>query len=283
MGEEVLVERRGAVQVIIINRPEARNALNGAVAAGIRDAADELDADGELRAGVLTGAGGTFSSGMDLKAFLQGESPAFPGRGLCGITQTPPRKPLIGAAEGWALAGGFELLLACDLVVAGASARFGVPEVKRSLVAGAGGALLLAQRVPRALALELLLTGDPIDARRAAEIGWSTGSSRMARRWRPRWNWPRRSRLVNRVVEDGQALAAALELAEKIAANGPLALMATKEIAHRGGDWTADERWDRPDAAVAAARLMQPVFTSQDAQEGARAFAEKRAPVWKGK
>ena len=248
MSEEVLVERRGAVQVIIINRPEARNALNGAVAAGIRDAADELDADDELRAGVLTGAGGTFSSGMDLKAFLQGERPAFPGRGLCGITQTPPRKPLVGAAEGWALAGGFELLLACDLVVAGASARFGVPEVKRSLVAGAGGALLLAQRVPRALAR------DPVNAQRAAEIG-----------------------LVNRVVEDGQALAAALELAEKIAANGPLALMATKEIAHRGADWSADQRWDE------AARVMQPVFASQDAQEGARAFAEKRAPVWKGK
>jgi enoyl-CoA hydratase len=253
MSDEVLVERRGAVQVIIINRPEARNALNGAVAAGVRDAADELDANAELRVGVLTGAGGTFSSGMDLKAFLRGETPSFPGRGLCGITQTPPRKPLIGAAEGWALAGGFELLLACDLVVAGASARFGVPEVKRSLVAGAGGALLLAQRIPRALALELLLTGDPVGAARAAEIG-----------------------LVNRVTDDGKALEAALELAEKIAANGPLGVMATKEIAHRGGDWPAAQRWDE------AARLMQPVFTSQDAREGARAFAEKRPPVWTG-
>jgi enoyl-CoA hydratase len=202
---------------------------------------------------VLTGAGGTFSSGMDLKAFLQGETPSFPGRGLCGITQTPPRKPLIGAAEGWALAGGFELLLACDLVVAGASARFGVPEVKRALVAGAGGALLLAQRIPRALALEMLLTGDPVGAPRAAEMG-----------------------LVNRVVEDGQALAAAVELAEKIAANGPLALIATKQIANGGGDWSAAERWGE------MTRLMQPVFTSQDAREGARAFAEKRAPVWKG-
>jgi enoyl-CoA hydratase len=191
---------------------------------------------------------------MDLKAFLRGESPSIPGRGLCGITQTPPRKPLVGAAEGWALAGGFELLLACDLVVAGASARFGVPEVKRSLVAGAGGALLLPQRVPRALALELLLTGDPIDTGRAAEIG-----------------------LVNRVVEDGRALAAAIELAGRIAANGPLAVAATKQIARGGSDWTATERWDQ------AARLMQPVFTSQDAQEGARAFAEKRAPVWQGK
>jgi enoyl-CoA hydratase len=252
MSEEVLVERRGAVQVIIINRPEARNALNRAVAAGIRDAADELDADAGLQAGVLTGAGGIFSSGMDLKAFMTGESPTFAGRGLCGITQTPPRKPLVGAAEGWALAGGFELLLACDLVIAGASARFGVPEVKRSLVAGAGGALLLPHRIPRALALEMLLTGDPVDASRAAEMG-----------------------LVNRVVEEGGALAAAIEVAERIAANGPLALAATKEIARRGGDWTTD-RWER------AAALMGPVFKSRDAQEGARAFAEKRAPVWKG-
>jgi enoyl-CoA hydratase len=254
MGNEVLVERRGAVQVIVINRPEARNALNRAVAVGIRDAVDELDGLDELRAGVLTGAGGTFSSGMDLKAFLSGEVPSFPGRGLCGITQTPPRKPLVGAAEGWALAGGFELLLACDLVVAGASARFGVPEVKRSLVAGAGGALLLAQRVPRALALELLLTGDPIDAPRAAEIG-----------------------LVNRVAADGEALEAAIELAERIAANGPLAVTATKQIALRSGDWAAAERWDQ------AAALTAPVFASADAREGARAFAEKRAPVWQGR
>jgi enoyl-CoA hydratase len=165
MSDEVLVERRGAVQVITINRPEARNALNGAVAAGIRDAADELDADGALRVGVLTGAGGTFSSGMDLKAFLKGETPSFPGRGLCGITQTPPRKPLIGAAEGWALAGGFELLLACDLVVAGASARFGVPEVKRAAP-------------PRS--------------------AWSTGSWTRARRSRRRWGWRRRSRPTGR-------------------------------------------------------------------------------------
>ena len=254
MSNEVLVEHRGAVQVIVINRPEARNALNGAVAAGIRDAVDELDGLDELRAGVLTGAGGTFSSGMDLKAFLGGEVPSFPGRGLCGITQTPPRKPLVGAAEGWALAGGFELLLACDLVVAGASARFGVPEVKRSLVAGAGGALLLAKRVPRALALELLLTGDPIDAARAAEIG-----------------------LVNRVVPEGGALEAAVELAERIAANGPLAVTATKQIALSGGDWPPEQCWDQ------AAGLTAAVFASQDAREGARAFAEKRAPVWRGR
>ena len=254
MSDEVLVERHGAVQVITINRPEARNALNGAVAAGVRDAVDELDADTELRAGVLTGAGGTFSSGMDLKAFLAGEVPSFPGRGLCGITQTPPRKPLVGAAEGWALAGGFELLLACDLVVAGASARLGVPEVKRGLVAGAGGALLLAQRVPRALALQMLLTGDPIDAARGAEIG-----------------------LVNHVTDDGQALQKAVELAERIAANAPLALIATKQIAYGGGDWPAEQRWDQ------MAAFMAPVFGSEDAREGARAFAEKRSPMWQGR
>jgi enoyl-CoA hydratase len=254
MSDEVLVERHGAVQVITINRPQARNALNGAVAVGIRDAVDELDATADLRAGVLTGAGGTFSAGMDLKAFLAGEVPSFPGRGLCGITQTPPRKPLVGAAEGWALAGGFELLLACDLVVAGASARLGVPEVKRGLLAGAGGAMLLAQRIPRALALELLLTGDPVTAPRAAEIG-----------------------LVNRVVEDGEALSAAVDLATRIAANAPLALAATKQIAHRGRDWTTAEGWDE------AAVLIGPVFASEDAKEGARAFAEKRPPIWQSR
>ena len=207
MSGEVLIERHGAVQVITINRPEARNALNGAVAAGVRDAVDELDADAGLRAGVLTGAGGTFSSGMDLKAFLNGEVPSVPGRGLSGITQTPPRKPLVGAAEGWALAGGFELLLACDLVVAGASARLGTSEVKRGLVAAA----------------------------------------------------------------------AATELAERIAANGPLALIATKQIAYGGGDWPAEQRWDR------MAALLAPVFVSEDAREGARAFAEKRPPLWQGR
>ena len=138
VSDEVLVERRGAVQVITINRPQARNALDAAVARGVADAVDELDASDDLRAGVLTGAGGFFSAGMDLKAFLRGETPAIEGRGLCGITITPPRKPLVAAVEGWALAGGFELVLACDLVVAGRTARFGVPEVKRSLVAAGG-------------------------------------------------------------------------------------------------------------------------------------------------
>lgn len=198
MSDEVLVERRDGVQIITINRPQAKNALNLAVARAVADAVDELDASDDLRVGVLTGAGGTFSAGMDLKAFLRGESPAIEGRGLAGITITPPKKPLIGAVEGWALAGGFELMLACDLVVAGDTARFGVPEVTRSLVAAAGGALLLPRRIPYAIAMEMLLTGDPITARRGAEIG-----------------------LVNRLVPEGKALEGALELAARVAAAGP--------------------------------------------------------------
>jgi enoyl-CoA hydratase len=254
MSDQVLVRRVDDVQVITINRPEAKNALDLAVAEGVRDAVDELDADDTLRVGVLTGAGGNFSSGMDLKAFLRGESPAIEGRGLCGITQTPPRKPLLGAVEGWALAGGFELLLACDLVVASRTARFGVPEVKRALVAGGGAAFLLGRRVAPAIALELLLTGDPISAERAYEVG-----------------------LVNRLVDEGGAAEAAIELAAGIAANGPLAVAVTKQISRSGPDWTFEEGW------AAQTKLMTPVFDSDDAREGATAFAEKRAPVWRGR
>ncbi|MFD8738335.1 crotonase/enoyl-CoA hydratase family protein [Streptomyces sp. NPDC059618] len=254
MSDEVLVERRDGVQIITINRPEARNALNLAVARAVADAVDELDASDDLRVGVLTGAGGTFSAGMDLKAFLRGESPAIEGRGLAGITVTPPKKPLIAAVEGWALAGGFELALACDLVVAGETARFGVPEVTRSLVAAAGGALLLPRRVPYAVAMEMLLTGDPITARRGAEIG-----------------------LVNRVVPEGKALEGALELAARVAAAGPLAVAATKRIARSSADWTLAEGWAEQE------RIIAPVFVSEDAREGATAFAEKRSPVWSGR
>jgi enoyl-CoA hydratase len=250
----VLVERRGAVQVVTINRPQARNALDAAVARGVAAAVDELDATDELRAGVLTGAGGFFSAGMDLKAFLRGETPAIEGRGLCGITRTPPRKPLIAAVEGGALAGGFELVLACDLVVAARGARFGVPEVKRSLVAAGGAALLLPQRVPRAVAVELLLTGEPMDAERAAAVG-----------------------LVNRVVDGGTALDAAVELAGVIAANGPLAVAATKEIVQSAPVWGPEEMWARQDQVIA------PVFASEDAREGSVAFAERRPPVWRGR
>jgi enoyl-CoA hydratase len=252
VSDEVLVERRGAVQVITINRPEARNALDAGVARGVAAAVDEMDASDDLRAGVLTGAGGFFSAGMDLKAFLRGESPAIAGRGLCGITVTPPRTPMVAAVEGPALAGGFELVLACDLVVAGRSARFGVPEVKRSLVAAGGGAILLSRRIPRAVALEMLLTGDPLDAERAAAVG-----------------------LVNRVVDDGAALDTALEVAAVIAANGPLAVAATKRIALEAPSWPADDVWARQE------EIIRPVFDSEDAREGSTAFAEKRPPVWR--
>ena len=254
MSDEVLVERRGYVQLITINRPEAKNALNLAAATIIRDAVDELDESDDLRVGVLTGGGGTFSAGMDLKGFLRGESPSFEGRGLCGIGQTPPKKPLIAAVEGWALAAGFELTLACDLVIAGRSAKFGVPEVKRGLVAAGGGAVLMPQRVPLAVAMEFILTGDPVSAERAAEIG-----------------------LITRMVEDGQAVEAAIELAERIAANGPLAVQASKVIARRALEWTGDKAWTEP------LPIFAPVFASEDAKEGATAFAEKRAPVWKGR
>ena len=253
MAEPVVVERRGHVLVITINRPEVRNALNGAATRAMAAAADELDADAGLRVGVLTGAGGTFCAGMDLKAYLRGDKPSIEGRGFGGITTTPPRKPLIAAVEGYALAGGFELMLACDLVVAGEGSKFGVPEVKRALVAGGGAALLLPKRIPFAVALELLLTGEPVTAARAAELG-----------------------LVNRVVPDGTALDGALALAEVIAANGPLAVAATKQIARDQANWTVEEGWQRQE------ELYKPVFASADAREGALAFAEKRAPVWRG-
>ncbi|HEY3882445.1 MAG TPA: crotonase/enoyl-CoA hydratase family protein [Trebonia sp.] len=254
MAELVLTERRGHVQVITINRPEVRNALDGAAARALAAAADELDADDDLRVGVLTGAGGAFCTGMDLKGFLRGDKPSIDGRGFGGITMTPPRKPLIAAVEGYALAGGFELMLACDLVVAGAGSKFGVPEVKRALVAGGGAALLLTRRIPYALAMELLLTGELIEASRAAELG-----------------------LVNRLVPDGQALDAAVALAEVIAANGPLAVAVTKRIARAQADWTTEEGWKRQN------ELFAPVFASDDAREGATAFAEKRPPVWRGR
>ncbi|MDO9457612.1 crotonase/enoyl-CoA hydratase family protein [Nocardioides sp.] len=250
----VLVEARDGVQIITINRPGARNALDGAVARGIAAAVDELDASDELWVGVLTGAGGTFCSGMDLKGFLTGDLPLVEGRGLGGITERPPRKPLVAAVEGYAVAGGFELLLACDLVVAAETAKLGVPEVKRGLVAGAGAAMLLPQRIPQAIALEMLLTGEPITAARAADLG-----------------------LVNRVVPEGTALDAALALAATIAANGPLAVATTKQVALESPDWSHAERWTKQ------GEMMMPVFGSADATEGATAFAEKRPPRWTGK
>ena len=254
MSDPVLVERRGRVQLVTFNRPEVRNAVNREMSEIVAGALDELDASDELSAGVVTGAGGYFSAGMDLKAFARGEFPGVPVRGFAGITQKSSDKPLIAAIEGPALAGGFEIAVACDLLVAGESATFGVPEVRRGLVAVAGALRQLGRRVSRGIAKELALTGQPISARRAYELG-----------------------LVNKVVPDGEALDAALELAETIAANAPLALVATKKVLDEMDAWDGDEFWEQQ------WQIAGPVIISADAREGAVAFAEKRDPVWQGK
>ncbi len=253
MADEVQVEVDGAVAVITINRPQARNAINAAVAKGIASALDELDARKDVSVLVLTGAGGYFSSGMDLKAFLGGELPWVEGRGFGGIVENPPAKPIIAAVEGYALAGGFELVLSCDLVVASREAKFGLPEPKRGLVAGAGGLLRLPRRIPYHIAMEMALTGDFYPATRLAELG-----------------------LVNRVTEPGEALAAAKELAAKIAENAPLALKGSKRIIVESADWSREEMFERQRS------IVDPIFGSKDAMEGAAAFAEKRAPRWSG-
>jgi enoyl-CoA hydratase len=253
-NDAVLTERRGRVLLITINRPDQRNAVNAAVATGMAAALDELDADPELSVGLITGAGKGFCAGMDLKAFVAGERPHVEGRGFAGITQRAADKPLIAAVEGFAVAGGLEVALACDLIVASRGARLGIPEVKRSLVAAGGALLRLPRSLPRNVAMELALTGDPIEADRAYELG-----------------------LVNRLAEPGKALTAALELAETIAANAPLALAATKRIMVESGDWPDSEFFERQQA------IYEPVFNSEDAREGATAFAERRDPVWRGR
>lgn len=253
MTEEVQTREEDGVLIVTINRPEAKNAMNKAAAEGIAAAMDRLDAEDTLRVGILTGAGGTFCSGMDLKGFLRGESPSIEGRGFGGIVQKPPVKPLIAAVEGYALAGGLELMIACDLVVANAGAQFGIPEAKRGLVAAAGGVMMLPDQIPERIAMELALTGDFISAQRAYELG-----------------------LINRVV-DGPALDGALELARRIADNGPLAVRISKQIMKESRGWPMAERYDRQ------TQLIMPVFASADAREGAAAFAEKRKPNWTGK
>ncbi len=254
MPDEVLTDRRDGVLLITLNRPEARNAVNLAVAEGIAAALDELDGSEDLSAGVLTGAGKGFCAGMDLKAFVSGQRPWVSDRGFAGIVRRPPRKPLIAAIEGFAVAGGLEIALACDLIVAARGAKLGIPEVKRSLVAAGGALLRLPRRIPYHAAMELALTGDSILAERAHELG-----------------------LVNRLAEPGGAVAEALALAGEIAINAPLALIASKRILQEQHDWPAAEMWERQSA------ISDPVFASEDAREGATAFAEKRPPVWRGR
>ncbi|MGV9862323.1 crotonase/enoyl-CoA hydratase family protein [Rhodococcus koreensis] len=251
MTDEVLIERTDGVLLITLNRPDARNAMTLAMSERIAAAVDDLESDATLSAAVITGTGTAFCAGMDLKGFLRGEKPSIPGRGFGGIAQRPPTKPLIAAVEGWALAGGFELVLACDLVVAAETARFGLPETKRGLVAAAGGLFRLRERIPPNIALELILTGEPVDAERLHHHG-----------------------LINRLTPAGQALPRALELAATIAANGPLAVAASKRVFVESVDWELEERFARQ------APITAPIATSNDAREGAVAFAEKRRPRW---
>jgi len=250
---EVLVDYDDGLIVITINRPEARNAINRAVSLGVCAALDELESRDDLRVGILTGAGGSFCAGMDLKAFLAGEVIRIEGRGTLGLMMRPPRKPLIAAVEGYALAGGFEAMLACDLAVAASNAQFGLPEAKRGLAAGSGGLLRLPRLIPPRIALELALTGEPLSAPRAAELG-----------------------LLNRVTEPGAALAGARDLARLIIANAPLSVAASKRVMVESRDWSLEEMFARQQ------EITGPVLASADAREGAAAFADKRAPRWRG-
>ena len=250
----VEIEQIDATLVIAINRPAQRNAVNQAVSLAIAQALDQLDTDPALRVGIITGRGGSFCAGMDLKAFLDGERPELEGRGFGGVTEAPPKKPLIAAVEGFALAGGCELALACDLIVAAEDAWFGLPEVTRGLVAGSGGLVRLPRRIPPAIALEYALTGERM-------------SAPIANLWG----------LVNRIAPAGKALTEALILAGQITANAPLSTLMTKRIIRESASWAEEEIWDRQRP------YTESVLSSEDAQEGARAFAEKRAPDWKGR
>jgi len=249
----VLTEVRGPILIVTLNRPEAKNAVNLALAKAVAAAMDKLDTDDSLAVGIITGAGGTFCSGMDLKGFLKGERPFVPGRGFAGLAEAPPKKPLIAAVDGYALAGGMEIALSCDMIVANRNAKFGIPEVKRGLAAAAGGLIRMPRQMPFRVAMEYALTGEFFGAERAYELG-----------------------IINRLT-DGAALDAALELAKTIGANGPMAVKASKQVVVQSRLWTEDEMWKKQQEIVA------PIFTSEDAREGAAAFAEKRAPNWKGK
>ncbi len=250
---KVLVDVDEGLVTITINRPEARNAIDRDVSYEVCAAVDHLDARDELRVGILTGAGGNFCSGMDLKAFVRGEATRVEGRGLLGIALTPPVKPLIAAVEGYCLAGGFEATLACDLMVASRAATFGLPEAKRGLAAAAGGLIRLPRAIPPRIAMEIALTGDHVDPKLLYRHG-----------------------LINALTEPGEALAVATELARRITANAPMSVAVSKQVINLQRDWTTQESFERQQ------ELTGPVLASADAKEGATAFAEKRAPNWTG-
>lgn len=242
------------VAIITINRPEARNAIDRETSLAVEEAVKKINADPDIRCAVVTGAGGNFCAGMDLKAFLRGEVVRLPDTGFAGMTQGELAKPFIAAVEGYALAGGFEIMLACDMVVASETAKFGLSEVKRGLVANAGGLVRLPRQMPVKLASEFVLTGDMFPAQRLAEAG-----------------------LVNRIVPEGEALATAIALARTIAANGPMAVAISRRVLRESLEWPEDEMFERQ------FEITAPVFASEDAREGAAAFAEKRKPVWQGR
>lgn len=246
-------ESHDGVAIITIDRPEARNAIDRATTLGIAEAVERICEDRSIRVGVLTGAAGNFCAGMDLKAFLRGEVVRLPQGGFAGITQANVSKPMIAAVEGYALGGGFEIALSCDLIVAAEDAKFGLTEVRRGLVPNAGGLVRLPRQLPTKIASELVLTGDIYPASLLAQYG-----------------------LINRIAPSGEALRVALEYARKIAANGPLAISVSRQVLRECEDWKSTEMFDRQRDLTAR------VFTSSDAKEGATAFAEKRAPVWRG-
>jgi len=249
-------ETRGPFAIAKINRPEARNAVNGAVANGIEEAIDQIESDDSIWVGILTGEPPVFCAGADLKEINSGNAGglATARGGFAGIVQRERTKPIIAAVDGPALAGGTEIVLSCDLVVASTTATFGIPEVKRSLVAGAGGLFRLGRKIPVNIAMELTLTGDPIDAARAHHFG-----------------------LVNRLVEPGQALEEAISLAEQICANAPVAVRESRKIVLEATNAPDDVGWKM------SAEGMGVAMRSEDFSEGLTAFIEKRPPVWKGR
>ncbi len=255
MSDDVRLEVADRIATLTIDRPAVRNAIDRATAEAIAAALDEVDARDDVTVAILTGAGGGFSAGMDLKAYAAtGDRPISETRGGFGIVERPPEKPILAAVEGACLGGGFEIALACDVIVAADDAKLGLPEVKRGLVATAGGVLRLPRRLPRNVAMELVITGDLISARRAHDLG-----------------------LVAEVVTPGTALQAAMALARRVAVNAPLAVRTAKRLVVASPNWPEDEAFARQ------APIAQPVRDSRDALEGARAFVEKRAPVWQGR
>jgi enoyl-CoA hydratase len=253
MTDEVLVQHEDGLVIITLNRPQVKNAVNRALSYGVCEAIDEMERRPDLRLAILTGAGGNFCTGMDLKAFAAGENTRVDGRGLMGIVNSPPKKPMIAAVEGYAVAGGFEAVLACDLLVASRTAMFGLPEAKRGLMAGAGGLMRLPRVIPQHIAMEMALTGELMNAERLERYG-----------------------LINRLVEPGQALLEAKAMARVVLANAPLSVQLSKQVIVEQRDWPLAEQFARQDAVLGDFRSLN------DAKEGARAFVEKRPARWTG-